>query len=88
MNYFNPEIQLKDTKSALKNKLIDLLSELRDFKFVTILVLELKKIKNDDKTIYTNFYLHSKAEAVINEMTLMMYLSQSILLLYQTCKNL
>ena len=88
MNYFNPEIQLKDTKSALKNKLMDLLSELRDFKLVTTLVLELKKIKNDDKTIYTNFYLNSKAETVINEMTLMMYLSQSILLLYQTCKNL
>ena len=45
MNYFNTELQLKDTDSTIKNKLIDLLSELRGFQFVTTLVLEFKKIK-------------------------------------------
>ena len=34
LNYFNPELQLKDKESAIARKLIDLLSELRGFKFV------------------------------------------------------
>ena len=34
---------LKALDLQLKNKLIDLLSELRGFKFVTIMVLEFKK---------------------------------------------
>ena len=34
---------LKALNLQLKNKLIDLLSELRVFKFVTIMVLEFKK---------------------------------------------
>ena len=50
LNSFNPELKLKDTESTIKSKLIDLLSELRWFKFVTISVLELKKkiIENND----------------------------------------
>ena len=43
LNYFNPKLQLKDTEPAIRNKLIDLFSELRGFKFVTTLVLEFKK---------------------------------------------
>ena len=39
LNYFNPELQLKNTESGIKNKLKDLLSELRGFKFVTTLVI-------------------------------------------------
>ena len=35
LNSFNPELQLKDTKSAIRKKLIDLLFELKSFKFVT-----------------------------------------------------
>ena len=35
LNSFNPELQLKDTESAIKNKLKNLLSELRGFKFMT-----------------------------------------------------
>ena len=34
LNSFNPELQIKDTKSAIRNKLIDLLFELKSFKFV------------------------------------------------------
>ena len=65
----------------MKNKLIDLLTELRGFKFVKTLVLEFKKIENDDKTKYSTFYLNSKAE-ILMKVTLMMNLNQHIVLLY------
>ena len=67
LNFFNPELQLKDTESIIKNKLKKLLTELRGFKFVTTLVLVFKKIESDDKTKYKAFYSHSKAKVVINE---------------------
>ena len=67
LNSFNPELQLKNTESAIKNKLIDLLTELKGFKFVTTLLLEFKKIQSDDKTISKTFYSNSKAETNINE---------------------
>ena len=81
LNSFNHELQLKDTEFAMKNKLIDLLTELRGFKFVKTLVLEFKKIENDDKTKYSTFYLNSKAE-ILMKVTLMMNLNQYIVLLY------
>ena len=58
---FNPELQLKDNESAIKNKLIDLLSELKGFKFMTA------KIQNNKKTLYSTFYSNFKAETIINE---------------------
>ena len=65
------------------------MSELKGFKFVTILVLVLKKIESDDKTKYGTFYSLSKAETIINESVFDdNYLNQSILQLYQTYKNL
>ena len=67
LNSFIPELQLKNTESAIKNKLIDLLSELRGFKFVKTLVLVFKKIESNDETKYSSFCLNLKAEAVINE---------------------
>ena len=42
--FFNLKLQLKDTESAIKNKLTHFLSELKRLKFVTILVLEFKNI--------------------------------------------
>ena len=42
LNSFNPELQLKDTESAIKNKLKKLLSDLRGFKVVPTLVLVFK----------------------------------------------
>ena len=39
----------------------------RRFKFITTLVLEFKKIENDDKTKCETFYSHSKAETFINK---------------------
>ena len=66
LNSFNPELQLKGTESAIKNKLKKSLTELRRFKFST-LVLVLKKIKSNDKTKYETFYSNSKAEIIVNE---------------------
>ena len=40
---FKPEVQLKDTEFALKNKLQKLLTKLKGFKFVTTLLLVFKK---------------------------------------------
>ena len=65
LNSFDPKLQLKDTESEIKNKLINLLTQLKGFKLVTTLVF--KKIESDDKTIYDNFYLQSKVETIINE---------------------
>ena len=67
LNSFNPELQLKDIESAMRSKLIELLTQLRGFKFVTTLVLVYKKRENKDKTKYDNFYSSSKAEITINE---------------------
>ena len=63
----NPEQQLKDTESATERKLKQLLSELRGFKLVTTPALVLKNIESEDKTKYDTFYLHSKAERIVNE---------------------
>ena len=83
MSSFNPELQFKDTESALKNKLIDLLTQLKGFKFVTTLALVFKKI-GEDKTKYNTFYLNSKTEIIINESDIDVYFNQSVLQLYQT----
>ena len=43
MNLFDPELQLIDTKSVIKNKLKGFLSELKKFKVQRVLVLGYKK---------------------------------------------
>ena len=91
MNSFNPELHLKDTESAIKNKLKKLFSDLRRFKFVTRLFLVFKKIESRDKIKYDNFYSRSKAERIINESDIVMKvmcLNESILQLHGTYKNL
>ena len=40
--FFNPELQLKDFESAIKNRQNKLFSELKEFKLVATLVLDLK----------------------------------------------
>ena len=67
LNSFKPELQLKDIESASKSKLIDLLSKLSGFKFVITLVLVYKKLENEAKTKYDNFYSSSKTEIITNE---------------------
>ena len=65
--YFNPELQLKDTESTIERKQTGLMTQLKGFKFVTILVLVFKKIDSRDKTKYDKFYSSSKAEKIINK---------------------
>ena len=60
INSLNPELKLKDTESAIKSKLIELLTKLKGSKFVTTLVLLFKKIESEDKTKHNNFYSSSK----------------------------
>ena len=63
MNSFNPKLQLKDAEFAIKNELLDLLTELK----VITLVLAFKKIQSRDKTTYRTFYSNAKAKTIINE---------------------
>ena len=51
LNLFDQDLQLINIKPMIKNKLKELLSELKKFKVQIILVLEYKK-RNDRKTIY------------------------------------
>ena len=67
LNSFNHELQLKDTESAIKDKFKKLLIKLRGFKCMKTLVLVLKKIESEDKIKYDTFYLHSKAETIVNK---------------------
>ena len=55
LNLFSPELQLKDTEPAIKIKLNILLSELKGFKFVTALALELYKINKRIKSPQKRF---------------------------------
>ena len=45
LDSFNDEPQLKDTESAIKRKRIELLTQLKGFKFMTAIVLEFRKIQ-------------------------------------------
>ena len=65
MNPFNPKLQHKNTEFAIKLK--DLLPESTSSKLATTLVLEFKKIENDDGTKKTTLHSNSKTEAIINE---------------------
>ena len=57
LNSFNPELQLKDTEYVIRNKLIDLMTKLKRFKFGTTMDLEFNEIE----TTYRPFYLNLKA---------------------------
>ena len=50
-NLFDPELQLINTKTTIKNKLKELQSELKKFKVQKILALEYKK-RNDRKIFH------------------------------------
>ena len=76
--FFNPERQLKDIESTIESKLIQLVTQLKGFKFVTPLVSVFKKIESEDKTKYDTLYSSSNAQIM----------NQSILHLYQIYKNL
>ena len=52
MNIFDPELQLINTKVMIKNKLKELLIELKKLKVQTILVLDYKKRYDHKKISY------------------------------------
>ena len=62
---FNPE--LKDTISLIKNKLIDLLPELKGFKFMATLATWHHVMFSSGKTLYSTFYSNSKAKINTND---------------------
>ena len=88
LSSFNPKLHVSDTESTIRGELKNLLTELKEFKFMITLVLEFKKIESDDETKYSTFYSSSKAETIIMRVILIMHLNQSIVQLYQTCKNI
>ena len=60
LNHFDPKLQLIKTKPIIKNKLKELLRELKTFKVQTTLVLEYKK-RNDHKVF------HSSAKVIASD---------------------
>ena len=78
LNYFNAEIQHKDIESTINNELIDLLAELKGFKSVASLVLELKKKKNMMKKNKAHFIQPNMLKQLLLRVKLMMYLIPSI----------
>ena len=56
-----------NTEYAIESKLIELLNELKGFKFVITLVLVFKEIESEDKTKLHNFCSSLKAELIINK---------------------
>ena len=85
----NSELQLKDTESAIKNKLKIQLPQIKGFKFMPILVLILKRRKVKIKQNMTHFIRTQKQKQLTTKLTLMIiYLNKSILQSYQTYKNL
>ena len=67
VSLLNVELKLKDTESAIKDKLIDLLLELQGFQFLTTLIIEFRKIESVNTAQYTTFYLSSNAETSIKK---------------------
>ena len=75
LNSINPELQLKDTEYAIRNKLIDLLTRLQ-------------KIESDDKIKYGFFIIRTQNnKQLLIKVTLIMQLNQYIVLFYQRYKN-
>ena len=87
LNSLNSELQLKDIDSAIKGKVIQLLTQLRGFKLVTTLVLVFKK-KVKTKQSMTIFIQVQKQKKLSMNVTLKICLNQSIRQLWQICKNL
>ena len=60
LNSSNPGKPLKDTESAINSKLIELLIQLKGFKFVTTLVMY-KNIESEDKKKVLQFLFKLKS---------------------------
>ena len=60
LNYFNPELKLKNIELTIENKFKNLLNELRRFKYVITLLLNFlkKETIHQDETTYSTFLEH------------------------------
>ena len=58
--FFNTKLQLRETESTIKSRLIELLTQLKSPEFLTTFDLVFKKIESD-KSKYNTFYSSSKA---------------------------
>ena len=56
---------MKKTESTIENMLIDLLTQLKSFKFETTLFLVVKKIESDDKTEYDTFHTKKQKQLLM-----------------------
>ena len=67
LNTFNSEVQPKDTESAIKTKLVELLAQVKGFKFVTTLVLLFKPIESKGKKKKWQFLFKLKSRINKNQ---------------------
>ena len=70
LNIFDTELQLINTKPMIKNKLKELVSELKKFKVQTVLVLYYKK-RNDHKIFHSSGKLISSDSRIDETFTSM-----------------
>ena len=82
LHFLNPELQLKYAESVIKK---NMLTELREFEFVTTLILVFGEITKESMTLFVQT---EKEKLLSMKVTLMVYLNQSILQLYQTYQHL
>ena len=87
LNSFDLRLQLKDTESTIRNKLKDLLTEFRGYKFMATLVLEFKKQNVMIKQNIAPFIQPQKQKQLLMKVILMTYFNESIVQLYQIHKN-
>ena len=67
LNSFSPYIRFINTESEIRNKLLNLLTELKGFNFVTTLVIGFERMGNYNETKYDTFYLNSQAKTILKE---------------------
>ena len=67
LNYLNPELQLKITEFLIRNKMKELLTELKGFTFEITLFFLFKKIEIGHERKYGTFYSPWKTETIIND---------------------
>ena len=83
LNIFDPKLLLINTKTMIKNKLKELLSELKRFNVLTIFLLDYKK--RNDRTVF-----HSSAKLIASDSDIdevLKSIHQSIMKKLKTCAN-
>ena len=83
LNIFDPKLLLINTKTMIKNKLKELLSELKRFNVLTIFLLDYKK--RNDRTVF-----HSSAKLIASDSDIdevLKSMHQSIMKKLKNCAN-